>query len=159
MAIDSYIAEELAPRVLKGGYYRLMLAINADITRGPSPLGYLESTRWSLNKLDELLAKDALDAVMVVDNTIASVVKSVWLGMAPKEELRKAWLNSRRPKDLYEATARFYDIMARIARLDPHKTNDLIVHAATPLTIVHAWGMLIEREERNKSLQRPLGLL
>jgi len=148
MAINSYIAEEVAPNVLKGDYYRQMLVTNADITRAPSPLDYLKSTKWSLNKLDELLAKDVLDAVMVVDNTVASAVKSVWKGMASKEELKKAWLKFMKTEDLYEATAIFYEIMAKIARLDPHETNDLIVHASAPLTIVPAWGMLIEKAER-----------
>jgi len=144
MAINSYIAEVLASRVLKGNHYKLMLAINADITRIPSKLDYLKSTKWSLNRLRDLLAKESLDAVMIIDNTLASAVKSVWLGLSEKEKLTEAWKKLLKTEDTSEAIARFYSIIARIAKLDPHEVNDLIVQAAAPLTIVPSWGMLIE---------------
>ncbi len=147
MGVNAFIAEEL-PKIFSGDFYKLMLAINADISRVTSKLDYLESTKWSLNKLDELLARNALDAVIAVDNTVASAVKSVWLDIVHKEELKKAWLKFLKTEDLYEAIARFYSIIARLAKLDPHETNDLIVQATAPLTIVPAWGVLVERQER-----------
>jgi len=148
MAINSYIAEVLASRVLKGNYYKLMLAINADITRVPSKLDYLKSTKWSLNKLGDLLAKETLDAVMIIDNTLASALKSVWMGIAQKEKLMEAWTKLAKTEDPSEAVTRFYSIIARIAKLDPHEVNDLIVHATAPITIVPSWGTLIEGAER-----------
>jgi len=148
MAINSYIAEVIASRPLKGDYYKLMLAINADITRATSGLDYLESTKWSLNRLGDLLAKEALDAVMIIDNTLASAVKSVWLGYSEKKELMEAWKVLLRAKDPSEGIEGFYRVMARIAKLDPHEANDLIVKAAAPLTIAPSWGMLIEGAAR-----------
>jgi len=148
MAINSYIAEVLASRVLKENYYKLMLAINADITRVPSRLDYLKSTKWSLNRLGDLLAKEALDAVMIIDNTLASALKSIWMGIAQREKLVEAWTKLVKIEDPGEAVARFYSIIARIAKLDPHEVNDLIVHAAAPIAIVPSWGTLIEGAER-----------
>jgi len=148
MAINSYIAEVIASRVLKGNYYKIMLAINADITRVPSRLNYDKSTKWSLNRLGDLLAKEALDAVMIIDNTLASAVKSVLMGLSEKEKLMEAWTKLLKIEDPSEAVARFYSIIARIAKLDPHEVNDLIVHAAAPITIAPSWGILIEGAAR-----------
>jgi len=148
MAVNSYIAEVIASRVPRESYYKLMLAINADITRAPSKLDYLKSTKWSLNRLGDLLAKEALDAVMIIDNTLASAVKSVWLGISPKEKLKEAWKKLIRAEDPSESIEGFYSIMARIAKLDPHEANDIIVQATAPLTIAPSWGTLIEGAER-----------
>ncbi|MEB3816600.1 MAG: hypothetical protein LRS46_01465 [Desulfurococcales archaeon] len=148
MAINAFVAEKLAPTLLRGDYYKLMTAINADVSRIPSLLDYRKSTEWSLAKLGELLEEGMLDAVILVDNTVASAVKSVWLGLASKEDLKRAWKVLVSTENLEEGVAGFYDAMARMARLDPHEFNDLIAHAVAPLTIVPAWGMLIEGEER-----------
>jgi len=60
----------------------------------------------------------------------------------------EAWRRLLKTEDPSEAIVRFYIIMARIGKLDPHEVNDLIVQAAAPLTIVPSWGTLIEGAER-----------
>ncbi len=147
MGLNSFLAEDVASRRVGGDAYKLMVVVNADISRASSRLDYLESTRWSIRKLDELLKDGCLDAVLVVDNTVASAVKSVLVKGAGREKLREAWARFMKAGDPYEAVAEFYGVLAAIASLDPHEANDLIVHAAAPLTIIPAWGWLVSGRE------------
>lgn len=149
ISLNTFIAEKIIPSVFKGDYYKLMIAINADITRAPSKLDYLKSTTWALEKFKETLSKGELDAIIIIDNTVVSAVKSTWIGEGSKEVLKKAWHDFIKTEDMYqEGIARFYKSIAKLAKLDPHECNDLIVQASAPITLVPIWGMLIEKEER-----------
>ncbi len=149
-ATNVYVAEHILPSLGKE-LFKVVLAVNADISRVITPLDYLESTRWTLGKYDELLKKELIDTVIMIDNTLASAVKAVQTGLASKEELARAWkilLRNLDLNDTYSAVEGFYAVTAKLAKYDPHETNDLIVQATVPLTIIPSWGQLIVGGER-----------
>jgi len=139
-------AAELISKLTRSDMFRVMVALNADISRVTSALDYLHSTEWALKKIGELMSSGKLDTVVVIDNTVVSAVKSMIAGRIPKSMLRKAWMELARSEDPVEAAAGFYSVMARAARLDPHEANDLIVQAIAPLLLVPAWGPLLAEE-------------
>lgn len=150
-AINTFIAERIIPELTTTAQLRAMVAIAADVSRVTSKLNYARSLNWSLSQHQRLLQQGNLDAVIVIDNTMTSAVASVVNGIIPLEKLVNAWrpieeVNAQSEvteEDYAGAVVEFYKNIAKLAKLDPAETNDVIAEAVAPLTLVITYGETI----------------